>query len=238
MESDQITQDEGAEATALPVVDETSTKSQPEVEKPLTKAEVQAMLDKKERQWQSVSERQRKALSTEAKNYRKRAESVESQLAVINEVAAKDPALAARMRAATTAAQARAYQEQERVYSQEQEKQSFFDDMSSVIREEFGVDPEDKRIDMAFDAKTQQEATRRILASVSKIRKEDSKKETESLKEEIARELRKELGIDSVDTTSSSGGGASDSDFLVKFGEGDLPYTKENLERASKLMNK
>ena len=47
------------------------------------------------------------------------------------------------------------------------------------------------------------------------------------------KEVRAQVVTDSGVNTGSPG---SDAEFLTKFGSGDLPYTKENKERAEKLM--
>ncbi len=50
--------------------------------------------------------------------------------------------------------------------------------------------------------------------------------------------LRKDLGLDSVDTTAGSGGGSdSDADFKKGVGDGSIPIkgNKVNYERAKKL---
>ena len=52
--------------------------------------------------------------------------------------------------------------------------------------------------------------------------------------EKLAKE-RKEQGLDSVDTSIPVGGGLSDAEFSKKFGSGELPSTKENIERANKI---
>jgi len=88
-------------------------------------------------------------------------------------------------------------------------KQVFYESMTQSITE-MGIDPYDKRIDWATNAPDPNTAQRRILASVGKIQKEDVKAERDKLAQQLKdteAKIRKDLGLDSVDTTTSPGVG-------------------------------
>lgn len=198
------------EATGTPPVDETSTQSQP-AEQPLTKADVEAMIEKVNRQWQRTSEQQRRALSSEAKDYRQRAELAESQNSFMEQVIKNDPRMSAQFRAAMTSAQAQQFRNREQSDRIEKDKAAFYNDIMSQVKDELGIEPDDKRMDWGMDAETPAEANRRILSSITKIQKEEQKtlegRLRQQIKDEIAK-ARKDAGLDSVDK-SSSGSGAS-----------------------------
>lgn len=91
----------------------------------------------------------------------------------------------------------------------EQFDQSFRSNMTQFITSA-GLAPDDKRIDWAEDAPTGDYLARqqRILASVTKTQKEDAKTADEKRSSEfkdMEAKLRKDLGLDSVDTSVASG---------------------------------
>uniref|UniRef100_A0A6H1ZZD6 Uncharacterized protein n=1 Tax=viral metagenome TaxID=1070528 RepID=A0A6H1ZZD6_9ZZZZ len=114
--------------------------------------------------------------------------------------------------------------------------QSFHANMHQFITEA-GVDPNDKGIDWGNDAKDYWEKQRRILVSVGKIQKGKIDRTKQDAEDKVAKE-RREAGIDSVDSSASLGAGGSDAEFLKKFGAGEIPYNKQNVERADKIMKK
>ena len=70
---------------------------------------------------------------------------------------------------------------------------------------ELGIDPNDKRLDWADDAKDYLEKRQRIDGSIRKVIKENTEKEKEGLSrqmKEMEAKLRQELGLDSVDTSN------------------------------------
>lgn len=115
-------------------------------------------------------------------------------------------------------------------------KQAFYESMTQSIQE-MGIDAKDKRIDWGLDAPDPATAQRRILSSVGKIQREEAKAEKgridQQLKDAEAK-MRKDLGLDSVDTAASAGAG-SDAEFVKQFGAGDLPLTQANLDRYNKI---
>jgi uncharacterized membrane-anchored protein YjiN (DUF445 family) len=90
---------------------------------------------------------------------------------------------------------------------QTQFEQSFKTNLNQFVTE-LGVDPGDKRIDWGDDAPNYLERQGRILNSVAKIQKAEAGKALESVNQQIKdaeTRLRKELGLDSVDTSHSVG---------------------------------
>lgn len=121
---------------------------------------------------------------------------------------------------------------------------SFQENMDQFITQ-MGIDPNDKRIDRGIDAKDYLSKQQRILTSVGKIQQEDAEKTKKVLEEgldqrqkDFEAKIRKDLGLDTEETGVSPGVGGTDTDFLDKFGKGELPYTKENVDRANKLLSK
>jgi len=71
----------------------------------------------------------------------------------------------------------------------------------------------------------------------TKPKEEKKPVETEAeIKERIRREILEERGELKPEGVGPSGGEVSDADFTDKFGKGELPMTKENVERAKKLL--
>jgi len=124
---------------------------------------------------------------------------------------------------------------------QRQKEAAYFQQMNDSLLEEvrsWGVEPEDKRIDYASDAPDYFTGRKRFTDSLRKIVGENQKKAEERQVEDfknLESKLRKDLGLDSVDTTAGGGGSDSDADFKKGIGDGSLPLNKENMERARKL---
>ena len=116
-------------------------------------------------------------------------------------------------------------------------KQSLKDHLKEV-----GIDEADKRIDWAEDAQDFLSGRGRFDKSVAQILKGNQTKAQEVMKTTLEAEvskIRKELGLDKVNTVNSpSVGSDADKDFLSKFGSGELPMTKENVARYEKLRDK
>jgi len=119
---------------------------------------------------------------------------------------------------------------------------NFRENMNQFVTS-MGVDPANKGIDWGENSKDYLEKQRRILASVTKIQKENQDKDRKVLEDNLTQQqkdfetkIRKDLGLDSEETSVSAGASGTDADFLDKFGKGELPYTKENKERAQKLL--
>lgn len=117
------------------------------------------------------------------------------------------------------------------------------DTFESNIRQhitDLGIDPDDKGIEWGdSDNLSLTDRQGKILASVSKIQKENAKlveQKAEQKFKDLEVGLRKDLGLDTVDTTTSAGvASSSDADFMGKFGSGELPVTKASIERYDKI---
>ena len=86
---------------------------------------------------------------------------------------------------------------------------SFQENMNQFITG-MGIDPNDKRIDWGTDAKDYLSKQQRILASVNKIQKEGQKALQDNLTQQqtdFEAKIRKDLGLDSEDTSISAGVG-------------------------------
>lgn len=117
-------------------------------------------------------------------------------------------------------------------------KQAFYGSMTKSL-EEMGVDVKDERIDWGTDAPDPATAQHRILSSVGKIQRESAKTkdiENEQWKKDTLVALRREMGLDSPDTTTPTGVG-TDAEFVKKFGAGDLLLTQANLDKYNKIKN-
>lgn len=121
---------------------------------------------------------------------------------------------------------------------------SFQENINQFITQ-MGVDPNDKRIDWGTDAKDYLSKQQRILTSVGSIQQENLTKAQRTLEDSITQQvkdaevrIRKDAGLDTEETGVSPGISGTDADFIDKFGKGELPYTKENVDRANKILNK
>lgn len=104
-----------------------------------------------------------------------------------------------------TVAQHQTREQEEETKRQYDEFHQTFETQMAEFITETGIDPTDKRIDWAKDAKDAFEMQKRIHSSVTKIMKEEKKatdeKRSQDLKD-LETKLRKDLGLDSVDTSN------------------------------------
>ena len=156
-----------------------------------------------------------------------------------------DPELAKEMELAELRAEraGRTTVEQEETMARQQAEfhQGFIDRQTQFITD-LGIDPKDERIDWAGDAPNYLDAMERIQRSVSKIQKDSVQTQiaaqTARLKELEARVNQVNVEANSVETTTSQGVVAgSDAEFVKKFASEELPLTKANIERYSKILN-
>lgn len=234
-----MTQD--VEGVQSDVVSEETTPPEAEVQ-PLTEARIKEIIaqatEEGKREIQSVKDKARAEIEAALG----RATLAEDTLAGF-ETGLKeidpDATELAKYKARDRAHQAREAQERQRQQGATFRKAFYESETQSII--DFGVDPNDKRIDWGEDAPDPIVARRRISASVALIHKETAKGAEDKLtqrQQEFEAKTRKDLGLDSVDTSASVGVGGSDAEFQRDFASGKLPYTKANAERANKIMNK
>ncbi len=170
---------------------------------------------------------------------RREAEAVYGQLSAVDPQAAE----LARLRSRDVG-----YREQETEESRRKQQDDFdnlFVGSMAESLQAMEIDPKDTRIDWAEDAKNKGdyvERQKRILKSAAVINQENRKTflETEKRKmaDEITAKVKKDLGVDSVDTSAPSGSAnTDDKEFLRRFGSGELPLNKENKARYDKIQN-
>jgi len=104
--------------------------------------------------------------------------------------------------------QAAQYQTREQEEDAKRQYDEFHQTFNAQMEEfitDLGIDPTDKRIDWGKDAKDPFEMQKRIHSSATKILKENKKAEDEKRSQDIKdleAKLRKDLGLDSVDTAN------------------------------------
>ncbi len=143
-----------------------------------------------------------------------------------------------------TRAQDQYRSQQEARRQQEAAVKQTVDAFESNIRQhitDLGIDPDNKGIDWGdSDNLSLTDRQGKILTSISKIQKENAKLADDKRKQgftDLETKLRKDLGLDSVDTTTSAGASSgSDAKFIEDFNSGTLPYNKVNKERAEKIL--
>lgn len=248
MPDDKVVKDEVKEETPSTEVkpedkpkDESKEEPQPQ---PLTEERVQQMLAEQaesiRRQLQSDKDKAVAEVRREADKRARFAESktnaYETSFKSLDEETQRDIELAK-------------YREQDKYYqsaaqeeARRQEEATYFQRMNDSLVDEvrtWDIDPEDKRIDFASDASDYFTGRKRFIDSLQKIVREKQKEAEDKVKDDfknLESKLRKDLGLDSVDTTAgSSGGGDSDADFKKGLGDGSIPLNKANMARAKKL---
>ena len=134
------------------------------------------------------------------------------------------------------------YQSTTQEETQRQQEAAYYQRMNDSLSEEvksWGVEPNDKRIDYASDAPDYFTGRKRFSDSLQKIIRDDQKKTEEKQTADfknLESKLRKDLGLDSVDTTAGGGGGSdSDAEFKKGLGDGSIALNKETMARAKKL---
>ena len=113
----------------------------------------------------------------------------------------------------------------------------FYGNLSEYAKE-VGVDPTHKNLDWGQTTESLTVRQNRFLKSVAKIQKDQVKAREDSVFARLQAEtlkMRKELGLETVDRTPSVSSGSS-ADFLSRFAKGDIPLTKENIEKYSKSL--
>jgi len=160
-----------------------------------------------------------------------------------------DPKLAEEMELAELRSKDFAYQQAEQEEALIKQQTEFHNQFQSGLTQfvtNLGLDPKDTRIDWAGDAPNYLAAQQRVLDSVAKIQKENMQTMQSGLEKRL-KEIEAKVGkvstdanieANSVNTTTSQGVVAgSDAEFVKKFGTGELPMTKANVDRYNKIQN-
>lgn len=218
-------------------IDEAIAPLKSEVEK--AKREIQSTKDRA----LAEAERARKALQ--------RAQWAESTIEGIRQnVGDLDPDVQAKIELAELRAKDKSYQTAEQEEQSRQQMNAFIQTFNSQMNQfitDAGIDPNDKRIDWGQDAKDYFDVQRRILASVNTIRRENVKMEQDNRVKEIKdleakfeakyAQTRKDLGLDSVDTSTPVGGGTNEDKWLADYGDGKYNSPADH-KKAKELLHK
>lgn len=213
------------------------------VQKMIAEATAKAVAEAKEvgrRELQAQQDRNRE----EMRKAERRAQVAESRAkGARTSLVDLDPELSEKLELAELKAErdalTKASQEEEVIRQQAAFHTAFIEQQSKFI-EDLGLDPKDSRIDWADDAPNYIEAMGRIQTSLAKIQKENIGTMTSGFEERL-KSLESKLNegdteANSVDTSTSAGVvSASDAEFMKKFGGGELPVNKENIDRYEKL---
>lgn len=115
-------------------------------------------------------------------------------------------------------------------------KQSLRDEVGTL-----GIDPNDTRLDYALDAPSYFEGRKRFSESTAKILKVKDTEKEKALDDKFKQfksDIRKELELDNVDTTTPMGGDGSDEAFRKLMTDPDHVTTAEDLKRIEKIQTK
>jgi len=234
---EQVSQEETASTEEATPKTEEATKEQP-----LTAEQVQQMIaeetEKVRRQIQSdkdkaVAEVRREA-DRRVRFAEEKAASIKSSLTNLDPEVAKEIELAELRGERKTKQQQDAEEAARRAFRETYD--TFHTNMNQYVTD-LGIDPKD--IDWGDEGEPLLQKQQRILGQVSKKQKDlakDAEKKAEDKFKDLEQKLRKDLGLDSVPTETSPGVSGSDADFKAKFGSGELPMTKENIDRYNKLL--
>ncbi len=196
------------------VVEGATTEPQAETAKepkPLTLEDIEKIVSSKvedaKRHFQSIADRDIKAARLEAKDYKKRAELAEMKVQEINRLAAVKPEITQLMSRAAVETEARAFRERESYDRLQQIREEFNNQMVETVKD-FDIDPTDPRLDYAIDVDIPGVRNKRLMASISKIQKEERTKAEIAKKSSQDAELRakqkEELENNVIDKTTPS----------------------------------
>ncbi len=236
---EQASEQQAAEAKAA----EQAALTEEKVRQMIAEATAKAVVEAKEigkRELQAAQDRNKAEMAKE----QRRAQIAESALGAAR-TQITDPDIANQLELAALRAkeQGRMTLEQEEAMVRQQQEfhQQFQGNLTQFITG-LGVDPKDNRIDWATDAPNYLDAQRRVLESVSKIQKENIQAMQSGMEKRL-KDLESKVSqvnveANSVETTTSAGVVAgSDAEFIKKFGAGDLPMTKANVDRYNKIQS-
>ena len=225
-----------------------STEAEPQTPQPLTEERVQQLIAEQtelvRRQTQSEKDKAIAEIRREAEKQVRRAQTERDTIK--STLKGYDPESGRDINELLEVAESKGQREYYESLARDEEQRKGFETYRQQLQgslkshlESLGIDPEDKRIDWAENESDFLTGRSKFDASVAKILKENQGAAEKRMKDDFKQleaTLRRELNLDSVETTTAAGGGDSDAEFLDKFGKGEVPYTKENKERAEKLM--
>lgn len=242
----------------LPKVEPVSTTpaaSTGEATPPLTKDEVKALIaeatQKAIEEGKNLGKREMQAIKDrEVADIKRKADLAEKRARVLDESFTDlDEDARARVEQRKTKSELDYYKTREQEEETRKTQDTYYEKLNQSLRDEvsgYGLDPNDKRIDYAKDAKDYFDGRKRFNDSVSKVLKVEREnmektilQKAEEKNKQFETELRKKYGLDSHDTTTPAGVvNQSDADFMKGWASYDVPDTKENRSRYAQITSK
>jgi len=242
--------EENVQAEQTSVGEAVSTEVKPEVEpkvepqtQPLTEERLQQILTQER---EKIRQSSRDIAKAEVEQANRRAKLAEAELSTIKSSFNNlDEDTRKEMELATLKGRDQQYQSLIQEDEQRKGSEAYRAKLQGSLTEHLeglGIDPNDKRIDWAENEADFLAGRSKFDASVAKIIKENQSEAEKKMKDDFTQleaKLRKDLGLDSVDTSASSGVPASDDEaFRKKMADPDYAATKEDLERIDKYFEK
>jgi hypothetical protein len=181
------------------------------VEQPLTKEAVEKMVaDAKKEATEETTRKMQSIKDREVAEVRRRFQSGGDSLTDIQEATrGLDQETQEKIELATLRAKQAKLSRQAQEEAAREEfvkiKNDFTDGLTSYLRDE-EIDPSDKRIDWGKDDESLLLRQKKVLSSITKIKKQDAQKAEEKLKtkaKDLVNKERKDAGLDTVDTDIS-----------------------------------
>lgn len=234
--------------STTPAVSQTEKPPEPA---PLSREEVQKLIEQKSEEWKNIGKREMQAIKDrEVAEVKRKADLAERRARSLDAgLSTLDEETRAKLEHTKTQGELDYYRsrDQQEEYAKQQEvyKAKLFQSLRDEVTA-MGLNPDDKRIDFAQDSTDYFEGRKRFSESTSKILKaeKDAQEKTilskaEERQKQLESEFRKKYGLDSHDTTSSAGVvNQTDADFLKKWGDYEIPSTPENLKRYAEIVKK
>uniref|UniRef100_A0A6M3IUI6 Uncharacterized protein n=1 Tax=viral metagenome TaxID=1070528 RepID=A0A6M3IUI6_9ZZZZ len=189
------------------------------------------------RKFQSEKDREIAKSQREVADAQRRAQQYQNILSSSKQALGElDPEMAVKVRLAELEAKERlgaSFEQQEIQRRKFEETQNAFTQNLRMFIESDGLDPNDKRLDWGTSSEPLLTRQQKVLASVSKIHKDDAKTVDDRIKDRIAEE-RKEKGLDSVDVAQ---GAASSKMTAASFARdyNDLDKRAEMIKNVDKI---
>ena len=234
------------------LVSTTAETTEPERQTPqlLTEERVMQMLAEREekakeigrREMQAIKDKELREVSRRARLAEGRARSYEASFETLDEDSRKEVELAR-------------YREQDKIYRTQAQEESAgqvqeatLNRLKESLDEEvkgWGLDPSDKRIDYAEDAKDYFEGRSRFTASVRKIVTEQRKVAESELEKRLTAKIDETItqktvdaGLESHDTSGGSGVSVGEDAFMKTMADPNHVTTQEDLKRINQIQKK
>lgn len=208
------------EGTPLPEGEKLPGGEKPPEPQPLTEEKVQQMIAESSQLAEQQGEEKGRRWMQSKKNGEvtdalRRAKLAEDELAGVSAgLGDLDDDAKARLELARYRSRDQHYQKWEQEEAQRRQFRETYDAFNANMNQfiaEVGLDPNDKRIDWGDESEPLLAKQQRILGVVGKLQKEKEKESKDSVSQQVKdaeAKIRKDLGLDSVDTSASAGGSA------------------------------